>query len=356
MRFVAGLIGAIVALALLGYQFVQFYQIGKTSLGSDQAVTIYDWTISLGGAAAVATVAFEAMTWFLSRTMREAGHSTEAKIYLVMLAVAMLVTARYEWRSQAGGQAHKTAFAHDVLDSKESLKKDLTAAQKARDAWVTTVQRTKNWQSEFDRLSKQVEDLQHKVENKAGAADPDADVVAAAEATGTSKKTWEFGFLMLGLIWWGLVRAFSFSLGLRAIQMSFISLKRKETPVQAVSEAKEIAAPTPEPEKPVIAQEKKVYPAVEAMKASALALKGNAIDAAVAAVKAKKGDEAIALDEIIGELAVVHEARGLPQPTNGHSKAVGKRMEALGYEKAGRQPTYKPKKRGRSAHKVSVAA
>ncbi len=234
MRFIAGSFGVIVALALLGYEFVQFYQIGTTALGSDQTISLYNWTISLGGAAAVATVAYEALAWFLAKNLREAGHKDEGRILMAMLAVAMLVTARYEWRGQAGGQAHKTVAASDAVEAKTGLKSDLQAARDARNAWQAKVERTSSWKEELDRLNRRVDDLQKQVESKAGATDPEADVEQVAAATGTSKEAWTLGFTLLILTWWSLVRAFAFSLAMRCVQITF---KREKKPAKDWSKA-----------------------------------------------------------------------------------------------------------------------
>lgn len=345
-----------------GQQLTQFYMNGAAA-NAGYAIPLWSgFNFSLFGAAAASGVLFEALLYPVGRYCFKNRNYAGAFISFLMLAACLLYTGVLDYESNVVGRLDKSAERNAVVDNRASAKAELEQLAVERKVWLARIESPHVTRKEVSELTAQLtatndraERLRQIVANMAANAGGQAASAQLSANTGYSEAALTLTIILTKLLYPMLVRAFGLAIAIYAFEMASAPVEevKKEIGLRPTAVEPEVIA---DARKKVLAEEKKVYPAIEAMKANALALKGNAIDAAVAAVRAKRGDDALPLNEIMGELAAVHEARGLPQPSVGHSKAVGKRMEKLGFETVGRHQAYKEKKRGSHKHKATASA
>lgn len=357
MRRLIALIGVLAAVLFVVYSAVTLYNTAYN-------LTSLEWQRQLYGGAAAGVVIYEALALILAGTLWKEKQRALAVGCVVLLVAATAWSFRLELVNQIHGQADHIAARSAVKDQSTIDSGQLDALNQQRKTWTARLQSDNLSKKTLREINDTIADLNRKIESVINRVDArpaimevSPDAALAARMLGSDETHWRDWLSLLGLAFWPLARILATP---AAVQFWIIATAKQ--PEKEVKKEIGLRPTAVEPEvfadarKKVLAEEKKVYPAIEAMKANALALKGNAIDAAVAAVRAKRGDDALPLNEIMGELAVVHEARGLPQPSVGHSKAVGKRMEKLGFETVGRTQAYKEKKRGSHKHKATAAA
>lgn len=359
----------VLGIALLGVvgvaaaqQLSQFYANGAAS-NAGYTVDVYGHPISLYGLGAAAGVLFEALLYPVGRYCMRQGYYAGAIIIFAGLATVLAYTAILDFESNTTSRLDRTAERDAVVDNRVQAKDEIDQLSKERQAWLARIENPHVTRKEVSDLSAKIDanndridKLRRDVSSMKANAGGHATAATLSANFGYSEASLSLAIVLIKLIWPMFLRAFGLSIAIYAFEIANQPVKEAKTGTPL--------SPTVEPvvfrdaaKNPILAQERKPSKAIETLKANLLSPKekSDPFDAAIEALKARKGNKGFTLDEVMGELAIVHAARNLPQPSQHLRKSVGKRLTQLGYV-ADRQKAYSIPPRGRNVLAAHASA
>lgn len=215
MRYAVGALALAAALVIVCYSAATLFQAAYTSMSAP-------WAALMAGIGIAAVVAWEAGAALLIGGSFRSGHYAIGTGALLLLVLAMGLTARYELRLHVGGQADVIAARSDAAARQVDLRSELAAARARRDRLVGLRRPNRAQRNQLRAERQRIVALERRWDARIETvAEPMPEAALAARLTGMSESEWRDIWLIVPLGFWMLARVFAFPLavvGLSAVK------------------------------------------------------------------------------------------------------------------------------------------